>query len=77
MEDFKRPNHNDFLTSSELKAKRYNGIRFNSVTSDLECWIDGNVVFFSTQQELAIDHKDFDKKYGEHFGFTITEREGN
>ena len=69
MEDFKRPNHPDFMDASELKKAKWSGIRNNSLSGDLECWIDGEIVFFSTQMELTLDANSFQKKYGEYFGF--------
>ena len=69
MEDFKRPNHADFKDSSELKKEKWCGIRNNSLSGDLECWIEGEVVFKSTLMELSLDKDNFQKKYGEYFGF--------
>ena len=36
MEDFKRPDHPDFMDSSELKKAKWSGIRNNSLSGDLE-----------------------------------------
>ena len=69
MEDFKRPNHPDFMDSSELKKKKWSGIRHNSINGDLECWIEGEIAFHSTALELSLDANSFQKKYGEYFGF--------
>ena len=69
MEDFKRSDHPDFKDSSELKKERWNGIRNNSLSGDLECWVEGAVVFSSTPMELSLDANNFQKKYGEYFGF--------
>ena len=69
MEDFKRPNHPDFKDSSELKKDKFNGIRHNSLTDDIECWIEGEVVFFSSKLARSINPNDFEQKYAEYFGF--------
>lgn len=54
MEDFKRPDHPDFMTSSELKAKQWSGIRHNSITDTAEIWILGNLeeTITATQVQL-------------------------
>ena len=41
MEDFKRPNHSDFMTSEELRKSEFTGIRHNSLTDYLEIWVLG------------------------------------
>lgn len=41
MEDFKRPNHLDFMTTSELKKAEFTGIRHNSLSDYMEIWILG------------------------------------
>ncbi len=68
MEDFKRPNHNDFKTSSELRKEKFNGIRHNSVTEDLEFWIEGEVVVFSSSIARTIKPTDFEDKISEYCG---------
>ena len=42
-EDFRRPDHTDFMTSSELKAIEFSGIRANSLSSCQELWIRGEI----------------------------------
>lgn len=43
MEDFNRPNHPDFATSSELKQKEWTGLRQNQLISHWEFWVLGEV----------------------------------
>jgi len=43
MEDFKRPNHPDFMDSSELKRAAFSGIRHNSLSNEAEIWVLGNI----------------------------------
>lgn len=42
-EDFKRSNHNDFATSSELRKRQYSGMRMNSIAQELEIWVVGEI----------------------------------
>ena len=77
LEDFKRPNHPDFMDSSELKKEKWSGIRNNSLTEDLECWIEGEVVVVSSKLARSINPNDFEQKYAEYFGFHKTEIERN
>ena len=39
----KRPDHNDFRDSSELKKLEFSGIRKNSITDEIEIWILGEI----------------------------------
>lgn len=43
-EEYKRSNHPDFLTSSELKAKEWSGVRKNSLSDDYEFWVAGEII---------------------------------
>jgi len=52
MEDFKRPNHLDFMTASELKAAKFSGLRHNSLTDDAEIWILGDLTRLITKAEV-------------------------
>ena len=42
-EEFKRSSHSDFATSKELRDSNFSGIRDNSITSNREVWIEGNL----------------------------------
>ncbi len=42
-ESFKRPNHPDFMTSSELKKMEWTGVRQNEITREWEFWIVGEI----------------------------------
>lgn len=68
VEDFNRPNHPDFMTSGELKANNFSGQRLNSLTSNYELWIMGEVVETITQQQLSIDPQCINKAFNKHFG---------
>ncbi|MGE4259199.1 MAG: hypothetical protein AB7F19_07645 [Candidatus Babeliales bacterium] len=43
-EEFKRPNHNDFRTTKELKDIKFSGTRANSITDTVEFWVLGEIV---------------------------------
>lgn len=68
MEDFKRPDHNDFSTASELAKKRFNGIRHNSISNDIEMWVMGEVVFSCSETERALAPGIWEKKFKDYFG---------
>lgn len=53
--DFKRPNHRDFMTASELKKENFSGIRHNSLNEDAEIWIDGELRESITLQATLLD----------------------
>lgn len=42
-EQFKRPDHDDFRTHSELNKLEFSGVRHNSVTQEWEIWILGEI----------------------------------
>lgn len=42
-EEYKRSSHSDFATSKELGDSNFSGIRDNSITSNREVWIEGNL----------------------------------
>lgn len=41
--EFKRPNHPDFMLSSELKAAQWTGVRQNEISREWEFWIVGEI----------------------------------
>lgn len=43
-ENFKRPLHPDFMTTAELKALPFTGLRQNQIACQVELWIVGEVV---------------------------------
>ena len=43
-EDVKRSDHPDFATTSELKKQLWSGVRLNSITSDYEFWVNGEIL---------------------------------
>lgn len=55
MEDFKRPDHPDFMDSSELKKAKWSGLRHNSLTDEAEIWVLGEVVERVSQQQVMLN----------------------
>lgn len=68
MEDFQRPNHADFMDSSELKKKEFSGLRHNSLSDEAEVWIRGEVVKRVTRAEVAINPLAINRAFEEAFG---------
>jgi hypothetical protein len=67
MEDFKRPNHNDFATSEELKSRNFTGIRHNSITNEQELWVEGHIKLAMNVELLRRDPQSWHRKYEEIF----------
>lgn len=41
--EFKRPDHPDFMDSSELKKKEFSGVRVNKISNEWEIWTVGEL----------------------------------
>ena len=50
--DSKRSDHPDFMDTNELKKREFSGIRYNSLSEQLEIWRDGEI---ATQLKQAED----------------------
>jgi hypothetical protein len=68
MEDFKRPDHNDFATSFELRKRKFSGIRHNSISDHMEIWLEGDLRFSMSVVEIRTNQKKFDAAYANIFG---------
>jgi hypothetical protein len=55
--DSKRPDHPDFMDHSELKKAGFSGLRSNTLSSELEIWVDGEIRRRITSVALA-EHGD-------------------
>lgn len=64
-----RPNHPDFMTSSELRKAKFSGMRHNSISNEMEIWIDGVMEKAVSIVEMQNDPYVLDKAYKEAFGF--------
>lgn len=42
-EGFERPNHPDYMDSSELKKTKFSGTRHNRITDEFEIWTLGDL----------------------------------
>lgn len=66
-ENFKRPDHTDFMTASELKAASFSGLRHNSITDDMEIWVLGEIKKIVTKWDQKSDPQALNKAYAEVF----------
>lgn len=65
---FKRSNHNDFATTTELTKKKFSGWRSNGITREAELWIEGGIVRRVTAAEMHLDPNKVEKVHAEFFG---------
>lgn len=66
-ENYKRSSHNDFATSSELRARKFDGWRMNKLEDTLELWVDGEIVRRITALEILSDPDKPNKVFKEYF----------
>lgn len=67
MEDFRRPNHNDFATASELQERKFSGYRVNSITEDFEIWVMGYLKRKVSKVELTQNPKAINEAFEQVF----------
>lgn len=67
-EELKRSNHADFATTSELKAKKFSGIRHNSIAMNYEFWIEGDVKCQVSEASVVMDATMLERTYKDLFG---------
>lgn len=53
--DSKRPDHPDFMTQGELKQIEFSGMRYNSLSEEVELWLLGEIKKVVTKHELMLD----------------------
>jgi hypothetical protein len=53
--DSKRPDHPDFMTQGELKKAEFSGMRYNTLSEEVELWLLGEIKKVVTKNELALD----------------------
>lgn len=68
MEEFNRPNHPDFMTTSELKKAGFSGMRDNRLIQQYEIWITGDMTRAVTYLAVADDPLAVTRAYSEVFG---------
>ena len=71
-EGFQRPNHPDFMDSSELKRMEWTGVRQNEISREWEFWIVGEIKervheTVATPQKLKQVHMDLFGLRGDRF----------
>ena len=76
-EEFKRPDHTDFMTAAELKKTEWSGVRENRITHRREIWILGEVVASLDIRMIARGSEGWDKLYRETFGLPNEVDEGD
>ena len=62
-ENFKRPNHNDFKDSAELKKEKFSGVRHNNLSREWEIWTLGDLRAHGPEA----DRRGFETAYQEVF----------
>lgn len=67
MEDFRRPNHPDFMTTSELKKEQWSGIRHNALSQNCEIWLLGEIRASVSPELVELNHHAIDEAYAEVF----------
>lgn len=66
-DDYKRPNHRDFMDSTELKKDNFTGMRHNSITDSVEIWVLGEKVRTVTNFELQTNRRAIVKALSDEF----------
>lgn len=65
--DFKRPDHPDFMDSSELRKLEFSGVRANKLTQQMELWVLGEVVKTLSMIEANLHPEKWEALYAEVF----------
>ena len=79
-EDFKRPDHPDFMTSSELAKIHFSGIRHNSINDYMEFWIEGERRFDMSVMDFKFSPEKWEQEMANCLGLykvEITKEKGN
>ncbi len=75
MEDFKRPDHPDFMDSNELTKIHFSGVRHNSLSDYMEFWIEGEKKFEMSVMDFKFDPQKWADKMADCLGLTKVEFE--
>lgn len=51
--EYKRPDHPDFMDFYELRRAKFSGIRANSMSGEVEIWIEGEIRKVVPKEALA------------------------
>ena len=71
-EEFKRPDHTDFMTSSELQKAEFTGSRHNSLTDTIEIWVLGDLKLSKPYSWVRNNPDEWARLYGDTFGLKET-----
>lgn len=77
IEDFHRPSHADFKTTSELTKEEFTGLRHNSLTDRLEIWMLGNIEAEISRVDIKLNKYAVQDKMEEIFALHATKEEGD
>lgn len=75
MDNFKRPNHPDFMDSSELAKIEFTGVRHNSLSHYQEMWVLGKKVFELPATEVQTNPEKWNAMFADFFGCKHVETE--
>lgn len=67
-ENFKRSDHNDFATASELRDRGFSGWRENKILMVYELWLDGSIKRNVSFERAASDPDALEKALVEYMG---------
>jgi hypothetical protein len=68
VEDFKRPDHPDFMDASELKKIEWSGYRLNTLTQYAEIWLLGERMADISPAQLRLNPNAVQEAMAEIFG---------
>lgn len=71
-EEEKRPNHPDYATAVELKAMGFSGIRYNTLVSEVEIWVEGRMAKSLPAPNMQPEPEQLAKAYREVFGIDLS-----
>lgn len=69
IDDYKRPDHNDFKDFYELRKEKFSGIRHNSISQEIEIWLDGEIKGRCAENNVD----EYQRLYNEIFGLRDSE----
>ena len=66
----KRPDHNDFRTTYELKGVKFSGMRDNTLAGQYEIWVAGEILGTVSHEAASSDPLALTKKYADVFAIS-------
>lgn len=72
----KRPDHPDFMDSSELKKMEFSGVRHNQIGNCMEIWILGAVVDSISVLQMRQHPGMFERMYEDRFNLHEVKQSG-